>query len=137
MRDPVTDCQLYKTLGCNHVEGFLCEVETCGMLKDFMKYKGKFTVSAEDHINNPSLSSPQVTNYCKDCQKLSERNQELLSALKEIASHVNDWCAAIVVGGTDKEAWIEFYKKACYREGDHLNLLDKMRKVISKGENNG
>jgi len=28
-KDPVKDCNTYKTEGCAHVDGMLCEVETC------------------------------------------------------------------------------------------------------------
>jgi hypothetical protein len=28
-RDPVRHCELYKYDGCSHVDGFLCNVETC------------------------------------------------------------------------------------------------------------
>lgn len=29
--DPVTGCQLYKDLGCSHVDGFLCDYPNCSM----------------------------------------------------------------------------------------------------------
>jgi hypothetical protein len=30
MKDPVRHCELYKDHGCSHVDGFLCNVDTCG-----------------------------------------------------------------------------------------------------------
>lgn len=29
--DPVKHCKVYKTVGCNHVDGFLCDVRTCNI----------------------------------------------------------------------------------------------------------
>jgi hypothetical protein len=29
--DPVRNCNVYKTLGCSHVDGFLCDMRTCGI----------------------------------------------------------------------------------------------------------
>lgn len=28
-KDPVKHCKIHKTIGCAHVDGFLCNVETC------------------------------------------------------------------------------------------------------------
>jgi len=33
--DPLRDCSLYKNEGCSHVDGFLCEVSSCEMLKEY------------------------------------------------------------------------------------------------------
>ena len=33
--DPVYNCEVYEYLGCSHVDGFLCDLETCSTLKDF------------------------------------------------------------------------------------------------------
>lgn len=38
--DPVKSCAVYKLLGCSHVDGMLCEMETCTILKDFLKEEG-------------------------------------------------------------------------------------------------
>lgn len=27
--DPVRNCKVYKTIGCCHVDGFLCDMRTC------------------------------------------------------------------------------------------------------------
>ena len=32
--DPVKDCPYYRDKGCDHVDGFLCDMETCKILKD-------------------------------------------------------------------------------------------------------
>lgn len=74
-----------------------------------------------------------VTNYCKNCKELADRNHELLEALKEITEHVNSWCAAIVINGSDWDSWDEYYKDACYTDSSRPNLLGKMRDIIAKG----
>jgi len=37
--DPVTECDLYKNEGCSHVDGFLCDVESCSMRKEYLQDK--------------------------------------------------------------------------------------------------
>lgn len=39
MNDPCRVCDLYKEEGCVHVDGYLCKVETCEMLSDYLKNK--------------------------------------------------------------------------------------------------
>ena len=34
--DPVLYCLVYKEIGCTHVDGYLCDMETCDILS---KYK--------------------------------------------------------------------------------------------------
>lgn len=36
-QDPVKYCGLYKYEGCSHVDGFLCDFETCSMRLDYVK----------------------------------------------------------------------------------------------------
>lgn len=36
--DPVRSCDVYKTVGCAHVDGMLCDMKTCEILK---KHKEK------------------------------------------------------------------------------------------------
>lgn len=35
--DPIKHCDLYKDKGCAHVDGFLCNVETCKERQEYMK----------------------------------------------------------------------------------------------------
>ena len=35
IKDPITYCSVYKEIGCAHVDGYLCEVETCPILKKY------------------------------------------------------------------------------------------------------
>ena len=39
MKDPVKHCDLYKDEGCSHVDGFLCDFETCSMRLDYVLRK--------------------------------------------------------------------------------------------------
>ena len=34
-KDPVKHCDLYKDDGCAHVDGYLCDFETCSMRLDY------------------------------------------------------------------------------------------------------
>lgn len=38
--DPVNNCQVYLKDGCSHVDGFLCEFETCSTRLEYLS-KGK------------------------------------------------------------------------------------------------
>jgi hypothetical protein len=42
MMDPVRACDLYKNIGCTHVDGFLCDYPDCSMLKEY-KMNEKYT----------------------------------------------------------------------------------------------
>jgi len=35
--DPVYKCIVYTSIGCSHVDGYLCDMSTCNILKDFKK----------------------------------------------------------------------------------------------------
>ena len=39
MKDPVKHCEVYRCEGCVHVDGFLCEVETCDIREKFLQEK--------------------------------------------------------------------------------------------------
>ena len=34
--DPVKYCQVYKEIGCAHVDGYLCDMETCDIRQKFL-----------------------------------------------------------------------------------------------------
>ena len=36
-KDPLKHCEIYKDKTCCHVDGFLCNVDTCQELKDYRK----------------------------------------------------------------------------------------------------
>ena len=35
MNDPIKGCDVYKNIGCAHVDGFLCDYPNCSILKDY------------------------------------------------------------------------------------------------------
>ena len=57
MKDPIIHCPVYKTEGCAHVDGYLCEVETC----------------------------PIITNWCNKVQK-SGSNQPAVRPTKSVTN---------------------------------------------------
>lgn len=36
MNDPVKYCQVYKEIGCSHVDGYLCDMKTCDIRQKFL-----------------------------------------------------------------------------------------------------
>ena len=41
MTDPVYHCDVYKTEGCSHVDGFLCDYEKCEIRLDAIRKKSE------------------------------------------------------------------------------------------------
>lgn len=39
-QDPVHECEVYLHEGCNHVDGFLCYMETCNILRKWREDRG-------------------------------------------------------------------------------------------------
>ena len=37
--DPVKHCEVYRVIGCAHVDGYLCAMETCDILEKFLLEK--------------------------------------------------------------------------------------------------
>jgi hypothetical protein len=35
LKDSVTCCKVYKEIGCSHVDGFLCNMNTCSILGEY------------------------------------------------------------------------------------------------------
>jgi hypothetical protein len=36
-KDPVRHCAVYKEIGCSHVDGYLCNMSDCSILRDYKK----------------------------------------------------------------------------------------------------
>jgi hypothetical protein len=36
--DPVKYCELYRNEGCSHVDGLLCEMDTCKERRDYVEF---------------------------------------------------------------------------------------------------
>ena len=44
--DPAYHCLVYREIGCAHVDGYLCDMETCDILRDYKcKIVGKSVVT--------------------------------------------------------------------------------------------
>ena len=54
-KDPVTHCKLYREEGCAHVDGYLCDYETCEMRLEYSGAPGKKLKSSEDSGENKKL----------------------------------------------------------------------------------
>ena len=39
MSDPVRYCEVYRDIGCTHVDGYLCDMETCDIRRKFLLEK--------------------------------------------------------------------------------------------------
>ena len=37
--DPVKRCEVYRGIGCTHVDGYLCDMETCDIRQKFLLEK--------------------------------------------------------------------------------------------------
>lgn len=48
--DPVKRCEVYKQFGCSHVDGFLCQVETCNI-----EVNGVIPIKKEELCQNSNL----------------------------------------------------------------------------------
>ena len=48
--DPVKHCEVYRVIGCAHVDGYLCDMETCDILEKFLLEKNleSFEVAPEN-----------------------------------------------------------------------------------------
>ena len=57
MNDPVKGCDVYKNVGCTHVDGFLCDYPNCSILKE---YRMKTTYNLKDLIDTAKKSVYQT-----------------------------------------------------------------------------
>lgn len=55
MKDPVKHCDLYKDEGCAHVDGFLCDFDTCPMRLEYIGAPEKNLESSETGPENKKL----------------------------------------------------------------------------------
>lgn len=39
--DPVKHCELYRDEGCAHIDGFLCNLDTCEMRREYKSLKSQ------------------------------------------------------------------------------------------------
>ena len=48
--DPVYSCEVYNSQGCSHVDGFLCDMATCDILKKHKLESGYFRLQINPEI---------------------------------------------------------------------------------------
>lgn len=48
MKDPVKYCQLYKDDGCSHVDGTLCDFNTCDMRLNYIELIETYNLLEEE-----------------------------------------------------------------------------------------
>lgn len=56
MNDPVRGCEVYKNIGCSHVDGYLCDYPDCSIRKNYMNQQERIDALAKqcysyDHMN--------------------------------------------------------------------------------------
>jgi hypothetical protein len=54
MNDPVRECEVYKNIGCSHVDGYLCDYPDCSIRKNYMNQQEKILELARKaglHVN--------------------------------------------------------------------------------------
>ena len=59
MNDPVKGCDVYRNIGCSHVDGFLCDYPDCSILKEYkMKHEDRALPlhTVYDPNGNPYIS---------------------------------------------------------------------------------
>ena len=44
MSDPVKNCPVYKSLGCAHVDGYLCDYPNCSIVEKYLNKENKIRV---------------------------------------------------------------------------------------------
>ena len=51
MNDPVRGCDVYKNIGCTHVDGYLCDYPSCSILKDYRMNERIKSLLAQAHLD--------------------------------------------------------------------------------------
>ena len=58
MIDPVKECDYYREVKCPHIDGQLCDMETCEILKEYKTFKENIRKIEESCINENGIFSP-------------------------------------------------------------------------------
>ena len=73
MKDPVKHCTLYKEEGCSHVDGILCDFDTCSMR---INYENKYTALVKLVTEHNQLCDSECSanaKYCVDYLAIGRR----------------------------------------------------------------
>lgn len=65
-KDPVKHCKLYKEDGCSHVDGMLCDFDTCTMRIDYENRYEKLLNIVTIHNSNCDIECQYNSKYCVD-----------------------------------------------------------------------
>jgi hypothetical protein len=57
MNDPVKGCDVYKNIGCAHVDGFLCDYPNCSILKDYKMNERLAKLTEQCYEYNETMQS--------------------------------------------------------------------------------
>lgn len=72
-KDPVKHCTLYKDEGCSHVDGILCDFDTCSMR---INYENKYTALVKlitEHNQQCDSDCQANAKYCVDYRAVGRR----------------------------------------------------------------
>lgn len=73
MKDPVKHCSVYKEVSCSHVDGILCDFETCDMR---LKYENKYIalkMLVDEHNKSCDSECQTRVKYCVDYLAIGRR----------------------------------------------------------------
>ena len=62
MKDPVYNCEVYKKIGCSHVDGFLCDFEKCEIRLGALQEK---ILESKSNFLKPCGGAPENKNLKK------------------------------------------------------------------------
>ena len=104
--DPVYQCSLYKTEGCSHVDGLLCDFPDCQMNKNFEEEKKELKVYVYNHVS--------FDDYCRE-NNITDDNVENLE---------DDAFISIIGTPEVNEYYLENPNMRHWFEKDHPNVLN-------------
>lgn len=64
--DPVKYCNLYKEQGCSHVDGFLCDFNSCSMKQEYDNKYLALKMLVEEHNKSCISECKGRAKYCVD-----------------------------------------------------------------------
>lgn len=112
MTDPVKHCEVYKKEGCAHVDGFLCDMETCSIRHAFRPVIHHAPAAFQIH----EKYMEGIRNGADAMAR--EIDRELLENIRAgVEQNTDDHCG--YSEGT-REAYEEFVKKRNYKIGGDL-----------------
>jgi hypothetical protein len=85
--------------------------------------------------------SHALTRYGETVRPATNSEIEFWSTLREVemqrdvaVTHIAEWCAAIDKNGSDWDSWDDYYKDACYRKSELLEIRRILDEAIEKAK---